>query len=109
MIGLFPPEFPYSDYHQLNLDWILQTMKQVKSEWENWQNNIQDYIDNVIPKYIETEVNKQILNFAVQMYYNAEDTSLNFLMSTQDPNYEKIADHVVVASEKNLYVKGINL
>ena len=30
-------EFPATNYHDLNLDWLLEEMQQLRAEWEAWQ------------------------------------------------------------------------
>ena len=46
--------FPYTDFHNLNLDWILDTTKDLNTKWDNyykewdkWQKDVQNYIDNL--------------------------------------------------------------
>lgn len=46
--------FPYTDFHNLNLDWILKTTKDLNTKWDDyykqwnkWQQDVQNYIDNL--------------------------------------------------------------
>lgn len=46
--------FPYTDFHNLNLDWILETTKDLNTKWDDyykqwnkWQTDVQNYIDNL--------------------------------------------------------------
>lgn len=46
--------FPYTDFHNLNLDWILETTKDLNTKWDDyykqwnqWQQDVQNYIDNL--------------------------------------------------------------
>lgn len=46
--------FPYTDFHSLNLDWILETTKDLDTKWDDyykqwnqWQQDVQNYIDNL--------------------------------------------------------------
>lgn len=46
--------FPYTDFHNLNLDWVLATTKDLNTkwdtyykEWDKWQKDVQNYIDNL--------------------------------------------------------------
>lgn len=46
--------FPYTDFHNLNLDWILETVKDLDTKWDDyytqwnkWQTDVQNYIDNL--------------------------------------------------------------
>lgn len=57
--------FPYTDFHNLNLDWLLDTVKDLDTKWDSyytqwnkWQNDVQNYIDNLeyiaaIDKYLD--------------------------------------------------------
>lgn len=46
--------FPYTDFHNLNLDWILETTTDLNTKWDDyykqwnkWQQDVQNYIDNL--------------------------------------------------------------
>lgn len=46
--------FPYTDFHNLNLDWVLETTKDLNTKWDDyykqwnqWQQDVQNYIDNL--------------------------------------------------------------
>lgn len=46
--------FPYTDFHNSNLDWLLGTVKDLdaawehyNAEWDKWQKDVQNYIDNL--------------------------------------------------------------
>lgn len=46
--------FPYTDFHNLNLDWVLETTKDLNTKWDDyykqwnkWQSDVQNYIDNL--------------------------------------------------------------
>ena len=46
--------FPYTDFHNLNLDWLLDTVKDLNIKWDDyykqwnkWQQDVQNYIDNL--------------------------------------------------------------
>lgn len=57
--------FPYTDFHNLNLDWLLETVKDLDTKWDDyytqwnkWQTDVQNYIDNLdyiaaIDKYLD--------------------------------------------------------
>lgn len=57
--------FPYTDFHNLNLDWLLETVKDLDikwdsyyTQWNKWQTDVQNYIDNLdyiaaIDKYLD--------------------------------------------------------
>lgn len=46
--------FPYTDFHNLNIDWLLSTMKDVVvdwkhyyTEWDSWKDEVTNYIENL--------------------------------------------------------------
>lgn len=46
--------FPYTDFHNLNLDWLLNTMKDIEvdwkryyTEWDEWKDYVTNYIENL--------------------------------------------------------------
>lgn len=73
---MFVNQFPYTNFHELNLDWLLRNMKEnnIKmEELENiWKGNITDYIKEVI--------NDTIKDILLQATYNS-DTETIFITS----------------------------
>ena len=64
-------EYPYTDFHEMNLDWILQTVKQltedwaqVRSDWEDEQAafaDLQSYIENYFNNLdVQQEINVKL-------------------------------------------------
>lgn len=70
--GAFGERFPYTNFHDLNLDWIIKELKQIindeeqqntnieelkekVSELEKWINNYNpDFIQNIVLQYLES-------------------------------------------------------
>ena len=78
--------FPYSDLHKLNLDWILQKVTQL----DDFEQQINDYIEKTLPGVIQTEVNKQIIQFAIHTYYNDKEHSLDLGIDTGTTVYDAV-------------------
>ena len=36
----FDNKYPYTDFHELNLDWILEQMKNLAAAWDEYQQNL---------------------------------------------------------------------
>lgn len=67
----FYNKYPYTDFHELNLDWILERVKKLTEDWaatleewnsteEQWQqlyDYVHDYFDNL---NVQTEINNKI-------------------------------------------------
>ena len=60
-MALFGEQFPYTNFHDLNLDWILQEIKKFNNDY----GNINDFIQNAIDKYLDDHPD-----------YNIEDDSI---------------------------------
>lgn len=69
---MFLNQFPYTNFHELNLDWLLIKMKEnnIKiEELENiWKGNITDYIKEVI--------NNTIKDILLQATYNRDNETI---------------------------------
>lgn len=69
---MFTNQFPYTNFHELNLDWLLMKMKEnnIKmDELENiWKGNITDYVKKVI--------NDSIKDILMQATYSKEEETI---------------------------------
>lgn len=68
-MGLFE-HFPYTNFHELNLNWILQKIKEFKSEIDNIDNNI----TNIVQEYLsEVELNAMYIPATETIVLNFEE------------------------------------
>lgn len=68
MINTNLPYFPYSNFHQLNLDWVISEMKRVIQEWANTEqiydditkqfDELKNYVTNLFNADLQDEVNQ---------------------------------------------------
>lgn len=72
----FFDKYPYTDFHELNLDWIIKTVKETvaewavtltewhntQEEWENLYNYVHDYFDNLD---VQQEINNKLDQMAL--------------------------------------------
>lgn len=65
MINTHMPGFPYSNFHQLNLDWILNEVKRVT-----------DWIDNTASEDIQNIINQKFNELMLDATYIAETETL---------------------------------
>lgn len=72
-IGAFGENFPYTNFHDLNLDWIIQEMKTEK-----------DFRENDLIPLIDSRVEESELNLAIN--YIPESFTLKFTLAEVDNN-----------------------
>lgn len=72
--------FPYTDFHNLNLDWLVGTVKDLdatwehyNNEWDTWQHDVQTYIDNLdyiaaIDQYLDALKNSSELSNIIETW-----------------------------------------
>lgn len=65
MINTHIPGFPYSNFHQLNLDWVLNEMKRVT-----------DWIDNTASEDIQNIINQKFNDLMLDATYVPETETL---------------------------------
>lgn len=65
MVNTHMPGFPYSNFHQLNLDWLLNEMKRVT-----------DWIDNTASEDIQNIINQKFNDLMLDATYVAETETL---------------------------------
>ena len=52
-MGLFE-QFPYTNFHELNLDWVLQAVKGMDVKIDAMNDYIQDHLDDAIRDMLDT-------------------------------------------------------
>lgn len=50
-MGLFE-QFPYTNYQQLNIDWVINEIKKLGNDVRNFDSNLQNYVYNYLDKWI---------------------------------------------------------
>ena len=61
---MFENKYPYTDFHELNLDWFMGEFKKLVAEWEETKgewNTLHDYVQNYFENLnVQTEINNKI-------------------------------------------------
>lgn len=58
---MFENRFPYSDFHELNLDWVLSELKQFRTDfYDNLLDTIVKYVNQILPDVIYDKNNENI-------------------------------------------------
>lgn len=71
-MGLFN-NFPYTNFHELNLDWVLSTVKRLSEEWTATHDDLEGYAEYITDYFANLNVQDEIDNKLDTM---AEDGSL---------------------------------
>ena len=103
----FFDKYPYTDFHELNLDWILETVKKLVADWEDfhttmtteWESvesawiSLRDFVTDYFANLnLQTEVNNKIdqmahdgtLDAILLPYFNTYKADINLIVSTQN-------------------------
>lgn len=113
----FINQFPYSDFHELNIDWLLTLSKNLKSqmdylmeEFEKIEVMTEDQINSMIQIAIATN-NVDLYNRMNQLkiditaeYKSYTDNAINTLKSYTD---NKFADQKVYIDNQDVYYDGL--
>ena len=69
VVGSFE-QFPYTNFHELNLDWIIEKIKEFKNEIDN----IDDNITTIVQEYLsEVELNTMYIPATETIVLSFED------------------------------------
>lgn len=115
-MGIFR-NFPYSNFHDLNLDWIIRTIKDLVTDWddftEKWIDDLYDTINEWItahPEYVTTVVDHSLTSskFSDKIpFYNVADYGITpNTGDIYDSLYDLFADHVYNTGGVVFFPKG---
>lgn len=85
MLG-FLHKFPYSNFHEINLDWIINTVKSYGTQIDELRSEIDDAVD-----YLKTNLENTVIqvvnaaieagSFTVAVRYTAADERLDIIVT----------------------------
>lgn len=85
MLG-FLHKFPYSNFHEINLDWIINTVKSYGTQIDELRSEIDDAVDylktnleNTVIQVINAAIDAGSFNVAVR--YTAADERLDIIVT----------------------------
>ena len=107
MANGFINQFPYTDFHELNLDWIINKMKELENttaylveEFSKIEVLTEDYIQSMIDRAIETNnlvIAQQLIELKNEItieykgYVTAQLNALKVYIDNQDVHYDDLA------------------
>ena len=85
MIDWFGHEYPYSNLHELNLDWLIDKMKELEGEMDGLEEKILQTVKDWVEPYVDEQLNvirEEMDSFRVEMnemreYFNTTIATLN--------------------------------
>ena len=103
----FINQFPYTDFHELNLDWVINKMKELENttsylveEFSKIEILTEDYIQGMIDRAIETnnlEIAQKLIELKAEItieykgYVTAQINALTTYIDNQDVHYDQLA------------------
>ena len=85
--------FPYSDFHELNLDWVLSKIK----EFQNWFDNLN------VEDEIKAEVDKYFNQVMIQAIYDEQTETITLAKELSGDGV-----HVYDSSKQSIIIGGNN-
>lgn len=73
---MWPFKYPYTDFHQLNLDWILDRMKQLDEKVTSGTEEIREETEKLFREYLEKYLSYVPNKHPSQLFMNADDFGL---------------------------------
>ncbi len=100
--GAFGEHFPYTNFHDLNLDWIIKEIKQLIADEDQQNTNIaelkaqvatlEEWVNNYDPGFIQTTVNEYLESILAHMIF-VEISDAGYFVYHIPNGWEEITFH----------------
>ena len=110
-MSMFDNKYPYSDFHELNLDWILETVSNIEKRVDNLKNEFLEqankYTDDKFAEFksdlaeLEQELNTVVIELQEQYYEftNVINARIQFIENDINTLNQKIDAEIIGANE----------
>ena len=88
--------FPYTNVHELNLDWIIKTVKELGLKVDD----LDDIVNNKIDEYVKEYINDNLSRFLLGAMYIPESTCIKL----QPAEVIGDSDHVYQSNNESIIV-----
>lgn len=91
-MGLFDNQFPYSNFHELNLDWVISKLKELDEKVDNIQITIVEQVKD----YVDERINEFVTGQLADMQQEIDQLERDFktFTATSDYKYEQFIQSV---------------
>ena len=103
-------QFPYTNFHDLNLDWVLKEVKRVSEAVDKWSTEVLDaakaYTDEKIATVAQVDANT---NLVISPSANSFDAAVEAQIRATTQAQNQVTFYATSIPEQSVYMNIINL
>lgn len=108
-MGFFD-NYPYTDFHELNLDWLIKQMKALEEHVDNTYDTLYNQLKQDVEDYIDREIASVLVEFSVlKTEFEALSSQFTVLRSTFDAYEAEINSKIIALNNRiTAEIQGVN-